>query len=329
LDKYPVPDRAYYYKYPIIREAHYKFFMTGRGCPFNCYFCFNQEFRKMYDYQGHHVRRHSPEHVLEELTYSRERYPLRRIVFADDIFIIQQSWLADFLPRYKKEIGVPFSCNVRADILNEDVVRLLSENGCDYVQLGLESGNLRVRNEILGKNITNEQFYSAVELLHRYEIPIRTFNIIGSPTETLAESLETMELNSRAKIEYPTCALYQPYRGTKTDTIARDLGYLDDNFSMDDLTGSVYTKSDLNQPEIRELERVQKLFYLGARNHHWIPIIHRLVRQNLDPVFNLVFLITFAIRYMRESGNSLLNTIMIGVRHFRTNRSRHLDRFLN
>jgi len=329
LDKYPIPDRIYYYKYPKIREAHYKFFMTGRGCPYNCYFCFNQEFRKLYDYQGRHVRRYSPEHVLEELISCEEKYPLKRICFADDIFTIQQKWLVQFLPLYRKEIGVPFSCNVRADIVDEDIVRLLRQSGCDYVQIGLESGNLRIRNEILGKKFSNEQFYRTVELLHKYGIRIRTFNIIGSPTEILEEALETLELNSRAKIEYPTCALYQPYQGTKTDAIARELGYLDNNFSMDDLTGSVYTKSDLNQPEIRELERVQKLFYIGARNHKWIPLIRKIVRYNLGPIFTLIFLITFFIRYMRESGNSFLNTVIIGIRYFTINKSKWLGRILD
>lgn len=336
LDKYPIPDRVYYYKYPKIRDAHYKFFLTGRGCPFNCYFCFNQEFRKLYNYKGRVVRRYSPEHVLEEMIHCKEKYPLKMVCFADDIFTIQPKWLAQFLPLYKKEIGVPFSCNARADMVNEEVVRLLRESGCDYVMIGLESGNLRVRNEILGKKFSNKQFYRTVELLHKYRIRIRTFNIIGSPSETLEEALETMELNSRAKIEYSSCALYHPYPGTRTDAIARELGYLDNKFSMEDLPGSgkitlgsFYNKSYLNQPDIRELERTQKLFYLGARNHRWIPLIRKIVRYNLGPIFTLIFFITFFIRYMRESGDSFLNTVIIGIRYFMINVRKRQDRILN
>jgi radical SAM superfamily enzyme YgiQ (UPF0313 family) len=329
LDKYPIPDRIYYYKYPKIREAHYKFFVTARGCPYNCYFCFNQEFRKLYNYKGGVVRRYSPEHFLQELIQCKDKYPLKRVCFVDDVFTIQKQWLAQFLPLYRKKIGVPFSCHTRADMANEEVMRLLRENGCDYVMIGLESGNPRVRNEILGKKFSNKQFYRTAELFHKYGIRIRAYNIMGSPSETLEEALETMELNSRAKIEYPTCALYQPYPGTRTDAIARERGYLNNSFSVEDLTGSVYTKSDLNQPEIREIERAQKLFYLGARNHRWIPLIRKIVHYNLGPVFTLIFLITFFIRYMRESGNSFLNTVIIGIRYFAMNKSKWLGRILS
>lgn len=327
LDKYPVTDRYYYYKYPKLRDSHFKYFMTGRGCPFNCAFCFNQVFRKLYNYQGHEVRRYSPKHVLEELIHCKERYPMKRIVFADDIFLIQRKWLMEFLPRYKKEIGVPFSCNVRADmIVSEDMVRLLRESGCDYVQVGLESGNDRIRNEILGKRFSNEQFCEAADLLHRYGIKIKSFNIIGSPTETLEEALDTMELNSRARIEYPLCALYQPYEGTKTDEIARKLGCVDDASSTEDIAGFAHTKSSLVQPEIKELERAQKLFYLGARNHRLIPLIRKIVHYNLGPIFTFVFFVTFFIRYMQESGDNLLHSFLVGGRYIKRNVRILLDR---
>ncbi|KPL14658.1 hypothetical protein AMJ74_02950 [candidate division WOR_3 bacterium SM1_77] len=329
LNRYPIPDRIYYYKYATLREAYYKFFVTGRGCPYNCYFCFNQEFRRLYNFKGGIVRRYSPEHVIQELIQCKEKYPLKRVCFADDIFTIQKQWLTQFLPLYKKEIGVPFSCHCRADMDNEDIVRLLRENGCDYVMVGLESGNPRVRNEILGKKISNERFYRAAELLHKYGIRIRAYNIMGSPTETLKEALETMELNSRAKIDYPTCALFQPYQGTKTDAIAKELGYLDKNFSLEDLVGSYDFGSYLNQPEIEEVKRAHKLFYIGARHHRWIPLIRKVVRYNLGPIYTLIYLLTSFIRYMHESGDSFLHTVVIGLRYFVTKVLKREDRMLD
>lgn len=329
LDKYPVPDRVYYYKYRKLREAHYKYFLTGRGCPYNCYFCFNQEVRKLYNHKGGFVRRYSPEHVLQELALCKDRYPLRRVCFSDDIFTVQQKWLEQFLPLYKKEIRVPFSCHVRADTTNEDIIRLLSENGCDYVMVGLESGNPRVRNEILGKNISNKQFFRTAELLHKYGIRIRAYNIMGSPTETLEEALQTMELNSRARVDYPSCVLYQPYQGTKTDAIAKELGYLDKDFSLEDLVGSYDFKSFLNQPEIEEIKRAHKLFYIGARNHKRIPLIRKVVRYNLGPIYTLIFYATFFRRYTRESGDNFLNTVLIGVRYFKRSARRLMEAILS
>ena len=293
----------------------------------NCFFCFNQVFRKVYNYEGHQVRRYSPEHVLEELMFCKEKYPMNRIVFADDIFLIQPKWLAQFLPLYKKEIGIPFSCNVRADmIVSEDIVQLLRESGCDYVQVGLESGSARVRNDILGKRFSNRQFYGAVDLLHRHGIRVKTFNILGNPTETLEEALETMELNSQAGIDYALCAIYQPYEQTKTYEIARKRGCIDEKSPMEDIPGFAHTKSTLVQPEIKEVERAHKLFYLGARNHRFIPFIRKIVHYNLGPVFTFVFFATFFIRYMEESGDNLLHSILVGGRYIKRSIRVLLDR---
>lgn len=315
LHKYPIPDRSYYYKYPYIRSSQYKYFLTGRGCPYNCYFCFNQEFRKLYNFKGHGVRRHSPERVMEELVRCREKHPLKRVCFIDNIFPIHHEWLAQFLPLYKKEIGVPYSCHVRANMVNEDVARMLGESGCHYVMIGLESGNPRVRREILGKKFTNDQFLQAADLLHKHGVKIKCYNLLGCPTETLEEALETVELNYRARVDYPWAAFYQPHPGTKTDAIARELGYLDKNYSVDQMQSSVFHHSFLNQPEIRQVARLQKLFYLGARNARFIPFMRKMVRYRLGPVYHLLFLVTYLIRYMRESGNSIFNILVVCIKH--------------
>ncbi|NIO36477.1 hypothetical protein GTO27_02115, partial [Candidatus Bathyarchaeota archaeon] len=67
---------------------------------------------------------------------------------------MSKKWLEAFLPLYKREIGLPFSCNARANILKEDVVALLKESGCDLVNMAIETGNEHLRRTILKKDIT-------------------------------------------------------------------------------------------------------------------------------------------------------------------------------
>jgi radical SAM superfamily enzyme YgiQ (UPF0313 family) len=317
LDKYPIPDREIYYKYAHIRKSQFKYFMTGRDCPYNCYFCFNQEFRKLYNLKGYPLRRHSPERVLDELRLCKATYPLSRVCFNDDIFPINKHWLAEFLPTYKKEIGAPYTCNIHASMVNEEVARLLGDSECHHVMLGLEAGNPRVRREILGKKFSNEKFLEACDLLHRYGVRIKTYNIMGNPTETLEEALETMELNSRGNVEYPWCGIYHPLPGTRTEEIAREEGCLGQNFTLEDSFGSVFLASHLNQPDIRKVQRVQKLFYIGARNHRWIPFIRKVVNYRLGPIYHLIFLFTYFIRYRRETGTGFLKMVIIGFKHLK------------
>jgi len=317
LDKYPIPDRKYYYKYPYLRNAHLKHFITGRDCPYNCYFCFNQKFRELYNLGGYALRRHSTDYVLEELRRCKGSYPLKMLAFDDDVFPINKNWLADFLPRFKKEINLPYSCNIHPSMVNEDIAKLLGKSGCHHVMMGLESGNPRVRKDILGKKFSNERFLKAADLLHQNGVKIMTYNMLGSPTETLDEALETMDLNSRAKIEYPWWSLYQPQPGTRTADIAFEMGCINDDYSMDTLDGSIFHYSVLKQPEIKEIERAHKLFYLGARNRKLIPLIRKIVRYNLGPIYTIVFLVTYFIRHWKESGASFSKMVLMGLKQLK------------
>jgi radical SAM superfamily enzyme YgiQ (UPF0313 family) len=318
LDKYPVPNHSFYLKYDSLRKIHSRQFMTGRGCLFNCYFCFNQEFHKLYNLKGRSmVRRFSVDHVLEELTLCKAAYPMNRVCFNDDIYVTDLTWLEEFLPRYKKEINLPFECQVRVNMIKPEIVKILSENCCHLVLMGLESGNPRVRNEIMGKKFSNEQFINAVELLHRYGIRVTTYNVLGCPTETLDEALQTMELNARAKTDHPWCSLYQPHPGTRTEAIARQHGYLKEGYTPDDMPGSIFFRSLLNQPEISQVVRLQKLFYFGVRHPRLIPLIRRLVKFNLLFLYQWIFLLGYFFRCKHESGESYLSMIRLGLKRLR------------
>jgi anaerobic magnesium-protoporphyrin IX monomethyl ester cyclase len=318
LDKYPIPDRGIYYKYSILKNTTQKQFMSGRGCPHNCYFCFNQEFRTMYGVKGRELlRRHSPGRMIAELAECKSKYLMKQVFFNDDIFIYDPHWLEEFLPLYKKEINIPFICQVRANMVNEHNAELLGKHCCTHVAMGIESGNPRVRNEILGKNVSNEQILKAADTLHRHGIGIKAYNMLGGPSETLAEAFDTMELNAKAKIDFPWAAFYTPHPGTRTDAIAREMGYLDPSFTMEDMGKSIFKKSLLKQPEIHLVERVQKCFYFGVRYPKLIPLIKRLVHYNLGPIYTLIFMAGQFLRFLRECGNDFFYVIWLSIKYYR------------
>ena len=89
------------------------------------------------------------------------------------------------------------------------------------------------------------------------------------------------------------------------------------DFSQDELSFSIFKGSLLNQPEIREVQRAHKLFYIGARNHRWIPLIRRIVKLRLGPFYHMVFFLTYFIRFSRESRFNLWNVIKAGWKNLR------------
>ena len=68
LDELPFPDRELYYsKYKFLRDIPTKRFMTSRGCPFQCAFCFNHVYLQMYRGKGRYLRRRSVDNLIREI----------------------------------------------------------------------------------------------------------------------------------------------------------------------------------------------------------------------------------------------------------------------
>jgi len=315
LDNYPIPDRDIYYKYPYLRDYPTKPFITARGCPYLCSFCFNRDFNRMYHGKMKVLRRLSPERAMAEMRQVKERYPLKRIFINDDIFIMDKEWLGRFLPLYRDQIGLPFACNVRVNLVDEEIVAMLKNAGCYLVMFGIESGDPELRRNILKKNITDEQIRQAAYFFRKYDVRMKTFNIMGLPDETVQKALKTIRINAEIKVDYPWCSILQPYPRTELAAIAKDKGLLQDNFSLDHLESSFFSGSVLKQENIKELVRLQKLFYIGVKMPWTQPLIAHLIKYPLNRLFYVIFALSFTYRFMQETDIGFWNALKFAYRH--------------
>ncbi|MBN1354909.1 B12-binding domain-containing radical SAM protein [bacterium] len=300
LDSLPFPDRELYYQYPILRNSPSKHFITGRGCPYNCSFCCNKAYKTLYSGKGRMVRRVAPEKVCREITMVRERYPLKTVRFDDEVFLLEPPWLFEFLERYRKEVNIPFSCLIRADLATEDLVRAMKSAGCYVAYFGIESGNDRIRNQILGKNISRQQINDTADLLRKYRIKIGTFNMVGMPGETFENAWETVRLNQEIGSDYPWCSIIQPYPGTDLEREAKAAGYLDASYGVNDLTQSYFNDSVIANQDSESLIVLQKLFYLAVKFPIFSGWVRWMARRGRKSVLNRwLFNLTYAYRYSR------------------------------
>jgi radical SAM superfamily enzyme YgiQ (UPF0313 family) len=228
---------------------------------------------------------------------------------------MQKDWLEAFVPLYRNSINLPYACNIRANLVKEDIVKLLKESGCYLVMWGIESGNEKRRNEILHKNISTDQIIESADLFRKYGIKMKSFNIMGSPGETLQEAVETIKLNAQVKIDYPWCSILQPYPRTKITEIAEEQGVLKKGYSLNDMEKSFFSRSVLNQPDIERIERLQKLFYLGVKLPTLIPLFKGLTKYNLKLLFQALFGISFLYRFMRETDIPIYKALLFALRH--------------
>jgi len=291
LDALPFPDRELLYgAHANSRRTKIKPVITGRGCPYDCSFCFNKAYSDLYGGGGRRFRRRSPDNVLRELKELTAAHDVRFILFMDDTFILQDTWLKEFMSRYKAEVGLPFWCQVRANLVTEDKIALFRDAGCVSVSFGVEAGNEHLRNVVLNRNMSDEQITEAAAILRRHGIAFMTNNMLGLPTGSLEADFETLALNARLCPAYANVFLFQPYPKTALGELAYREGWMSGSF--DDLSGSVSDDTVIKfgtEAEKRQIENLQKLFALGVELPWMVPAIKRLIRLPSGRLFWLAY----------------------------------------
>jgi len=291
LDELPFPDRDLLYNvHPASRRNKIRPFITGRGCPYSCTYCFNKAYRDLYRGLGKTMRRRSVEDVIREIKAVRRRYSLEFITFMDDTFILNRGWLQDFAVRYKAEVGLPFWCQVRADLVTDEMMALFKDAGCVSVSFGLEAGNDRLRNAILKRDMSREQILEASRIFRQHGIAFMTNNMLGLPTGSLETDFETLELNVQCRPSYANVFLFQPYPKTELGEWACQEGWMIGSF--DDLSGSVSDDTILrfgSESEKRQIENLQKLFALAVEFPSLVPLVKLLIKLPRNKLFWLVY----------------------------------------
>jgi anaerobic magnesium-protoporphyrin IX monomethyl ester cyclase len=289
LDSLPFPDSALVYERdPLAARHKIKHFVTGRGCPYNCTYCFNHALSELYCGKGARFRQHSVQYVIEHLRWVRDRYPLQFVVFVDDAFAQSNNWLAEFADEYPRQVGLPFFCNTRANLVSAEQVRLLKKAGCRTVSMGIEAGNDRIRNDLLKKHLSRDQILEAARLIREGGLRHTTTNMIGLPTSNLEDDFETLALNVQARPSYAHVFIFQPYPRTELGDFARDRGFVAG--TLDDIGEVAWAHSVLSfdPAHKRALEVLQRFFAIGVEWPWLVPIIRRLVKLPDNRIFVLL-----------------------------------------
>jgi anaerobic magnesium-protoporphyrin IX monomethyl ester cyclase len=279
LDGLPFPDRALVYERDrLAARSKIKHFLSGRGCPYNCTYCFNHALSEIYRGKGRRFRQRSVAHVLEEVRWVRDHYPLEFVVFVDDTFVLSPEWLAEFAEKYPSQIGLPFFCNTRANLVTAEQVHLLKEAGCHCVSMGIEAGNDRLRNDLLKRRMSREQILDAANLIRDGGLQLTTTNMIGLPTSTLQDDFETLKLNVQARPAYAHVFIFQPYPRTELGEFTRESGWMVGTF--DDIGEVAWDHSvlEFDGKHKRGLAVLQRFFAIGVEWPWLVPVIRQLMK---------------------------------------------------
>jgi radical SAM superfamily enzyme YgiQ (UPF0313 family) len=245
---------------------------------------------EIYRGKGKRLRQMGVDKVIEEVKAVKDRYPLQFVVFVDDLFIVFEDWLQELAERFPVDVGLPFFCNVRANLVSPKKVALLKKAGCVSVGMGLETGNPILRNELLKRSLSNEQIVEASRLIREAGLQLLTTNMLGLPGGTLENDLETLALNHACQPAYANAFLYQPYPRTELGDYAREQGYVEG--SLDDIDPSAWERSVLafsSPAEKQQIENLNKLFAIAVVWPRSTALMRRLIKLRPNSAFRLAY----------------------------------------
>lgn len=236
---------------------------TSRGCPYQCLFCDRPQL-------GKNFRARSAQNVVEEMEEC-QKMGIKEIFIYDDTFGVDRQRVLDICAEIKRRgLTIAWDIRTRVNTVDEEVLRSLKQAGCQRIHYGVEAGTQKILN-VLRKGITLEQVEKALALTKKIGIQTAGYFMIGSPTETKNDILETIKLMKKLNPDYVHVSITTPFPATDLYSMALKEQVIKDNvwqkFAANPIPGFV--------PPIWEKElRRKELFALlrqSYRSFYWRP----------------------------------------------------------
>ena len=243
--------------------------VTSRGCPYQCIFCSSRNI------SGYGYRSLSAGRVIEEIEGLIKNYQISSLMFEDDNFLVDRKragQICELLIRKGFSKIITWRCQARADLVKKDILLLMRQAGCVNISFGIETASQRLM-ELINKGETVEDNVQAVKLAKAVGLGTRGAFILGLPTETRRESLETIKFAKSLPLDEAKFSLATPYPGSPLYDVAKLEGCLIEG-KWDQLSTTVglgnyepvYCPKGRSPRELKKLQRRAHLeFYLRPR----------------------------------------------------------------
>ncbi|MCZ7586250.1 MAG: cobalamin-dependent protein [Deltaproteobacteria bacterium] len=176
------------HNYPVYRA------LASRYCPFHCAFCYNSQYRDIYDSKGRYFRNRSVGNVMIELERVRREMPrTRRIHFDDDTFVFPVPWIEEFAEEYPRRIGLPFDIMLYPGALGEKAIRLLAKAGLTQVQIGIQSASEEELARDHARRDANDAIRKLAALFKELKVEPVYDIILDNPDATRADKDATLK----------------------------------------------------------------------------------------------------------------------------------------
>ena len=212
--------------------------MSARGCSFKCTFCYRMD-------PGYRMR--TPVKLLDEIEFLYKEYGINYIAFQDDLLMSSvEHTEAVCLEFLKRDLPIRWNCNGRLNYCSEELLQLMKDAGCHFINYGIESMDQNVLNK-MKKGLRPEMIVRGIEDTLKVGISPGLNFIFGN----IGDNEKTIEKAVDFLIKYDDFAQKRtirpvtPYPGSPLYYEAIKRGLLDKENPAEDFYERKHLNSDL------------------------------------------------------------------------------------
>lgn len=198
------------YRPPDALRFPFMTIMTSRGCPARCTFCSTEN---MF---GKKVRMRWETSVVDEMAYLADRFGIREIHIADDVFTVNRKRVLAIcreIEARQLDLTFFFMNGLRADQVDQEMLEALRAVGFQNVGFGVETSDDSMREDIQ-KRLELERVIWAVDAAKKLGFSTWLFFIIGLWGETEASVRATIDFAKKVRPDYAKFFILKPLPGT-------------------------------------------------------------------------------------------------------------------
>ena len=174
--------------------------------------------------------------MVDELERVVKTFGIKQVDFYDENMTLDKKRMAEICDQIvQRGLRIEwFTPNgVRADTLDEELLRKMKRAGCKKIRVAPESGVQRIVNEVIGKNLDLKKVEQAVVLCKKVGIKVGCFLVLGMIGETKADIEETIKFAYKLRglgADSLIFSIAMPLYGTELYEQAKEGGYLREGF---------------------------------------------------------------------------------------------------
>lgn len=208
----------------------------SRGCPYGCRFCADSVIWRR------RTRNFSPETIVEYMKQCVSFHGIREFTFVDGTFNVSRKRVHELCEAIiGSGLKVLWDALVRADELDDEMLRICRKAGCTQMNIGIESGSQSVLDD-LNKGTSIANIKNEINRIRKHNMAAVSFFCIGMPPETKGDMSDTHDLIKLLKHDYVILHMFTPIPGSEYFTQLLESGRIPEGHDYD----SFGYKSDMN-----------------------------------------------------------------------------------